>query len=145
MRGLFEMRGIICRQQAHAFNIHCKGCPSIARKVHCGEGRKDIKHRYVLIQDNYVDLTSQSAATWYFGLIKLCYEVATNACESEDNTLDMIGKLKAMNLIYSKSQPQATIASPHISFNAETGSQKKVESLYCRRQREASIKKETTY
>ncbi|KAG7973973.1 hypothetical protein I3843_06G023000 [Carya illinoinensis] len=38
----------------------------------------------------------------------------------------MTEKLKAMNSIYTKSKPQATIASTHISADAETGSSKKV-------------------
>ncbi|XP_041025389.1 protein FAR1-RELATED SEQUENCE 9-like [Juglans microcarpa x Juglans regia] len=104
MCGLFEMRGIICR---HILSIFA------ARDVQ-------------VLPENYDDLSGKPAASRYSGLIKLCYQVATNACENEDNSLDMTQKLKAMNDIYTKSKPQATVASTHASIDAETGSSKKV-------------------
>ncbi|XP_042983210.1 protein FAR1-RELATED SEQUENCE 5-like [Carya illinoinensis] len=110
MCGLFEMRGIIYR---HILSIFA------ARDV------QELPEKYIM-ESSYDDLSGKPAASRYSGLIKLCYEVATNACESEDNSLDMTDKLKAMNSIYNKSKPQATVASTHTSIYAETGSSKKV-------------------
>ncbi|XP_042942679.1 protein FAR-RED IMPAIRED RESPONSE 1-like [Carya illinoinensis] len=122
MCGLFEMRGIICR---HILSIFAaRDVQELPEKYIMERWRKDIKHRYALIRSSYDDLNGK--ASRYSGLIKLCYEVATNACESEDNSLDMTEKLKAMNSIYTKSKPQATVASTHTSIYAETGSSKKV-------------------
>ncbi|XP_042979877.1 protein FAR1-RELATED SEQUENCE 9-like [Carya illinoinensis] len=124
MCGLFEMRGIICR---HILSIFAaRDVQVLPEKYIMERWRKDIKRRYALIRSSYDDLSGKPAATRYSGLIKLCYEVATNACESEDNSLDMTEKLKAMNSIYTKSKPQATVASTHTSIHAETGSLKKV-------------------
>ncbi|KAF5477797.1 hypothetical protein F2P56_004410 [Juglans regia] len=124
MCGLFEMRGIICR---HFLSILATRDVQVLPKKYIMERwRKDIKRRYALIQNNYDDLNGKPAASQYSGLIKLCFEVATNACESEDNSLNMTQKLKAMNEIYTKSKPQATVASTQASIDAEIGSSKKV-------------------
>ncbi|KAF5468087.1 hypothetical protein F2P56_012268 [Juglans regia] len=124
MCGLFEMRGIICR---HILSIFAaRDVQVLPEKYIMERWRKDIKRRYALIRSSYDDLSGKPAASRYSGLIKLCFQVATNACESEDNSLDMTQKLKAMNEIYTKLKPQATVASTHASIDAETGSSKKV-------------------
>ncbi|XP_042973061.1 protein FAR1-RELATED SEQUENCE 5-like [Carya illinoinensis] len=124
MCGLFEMRGIICR---HILSIFAaRDVQELPEKYIMERWRKDIKRRYALIPSSYNDLSGKPAASQYSGLIKLCYEVATNACENEDNSLDMTQKLKAMNSIYTKSKPQTTVASTNTSIYAETGSSKKV-------------------
>ncbi|KAF5455808.1 hypothetical protein F2P56_025345 [Juglans regia] len=124
MCGLFEMIGIICR---HILSIFAtRDVQVLPKKYIMEKWRKDIKHRYGLIRSSYDDLSGKPAASRYSGLIKLHYQVATNACENEDNSLDMTQKLKAVNDIYTKSKPQATVASTHASIDAETGSSKKV-------------------
>ncbi|XP_018837070.2 protein FAR-RED IMPAIRED RESPONSE 1-like [Juglans regia] len=124
MCGLFEMRGIICR---HILSIFAaRDVQVLPEKYIMERWRKDIKRRYGLIRSSYDDLSGKPVATRYSGLIKLCYQVATNACENEDNYLDMTQKLKAMNDIYTKSKPHATVASTHASIDAETGSSKNV-------------------
>ncbi|XP_040987675.1 protein FAR-RED IMPAIRED RESPONSE 1-like [Juglans microcarpa x Juglans regia] len=124
MCGLFEMRGIICR---HIISIFAaRDVQVLSEKYIMERWRKDIKRRYGLIRSSYDDLSGKPAASRYSGLIKLCYQVATNACENEDNSLHMTQKLKAMNEIYTKSKPLATVASTHASIDAETGSLKKV-------------------
>ncbi|XP_042939480.1 protein FAR1-RELATED SEQUENCE 9-like [Carya illinoinensis] len=124
MCGLFEMRGIICRHMLSIFAT--RNVQVLPEKYIMERWRKDIKRRYVLIRSSYDDLSGKPAATRYSGLIKICYKVATNACESEENFLDMTEKLKAMNSIYTKTKSQAIIASTHISADAETESSKKV-------------------
>ncbi|XP_042947868.1 protein FAR1-RELATED SEQUENCE 9-like [Carya illinoinensis] len=124
MCGLFEMRGIICRHMLSIFAA--RDVQVLPEKYIMERWRKDIKRRYVLIRSSYDDLSGKPAAIRYFGLIKICYEVATNACESEENSLDMTEKLTAMNSIYSKTKSQATVASTHISADAEIGSSRKV-------------------
>ncbi|KAF5462755.1 hypothetical protein F2P56_018737 [Juglans regia] len=56
--------------------------------------RKDIKRQYALIWSSYDDLSGKPAASRYSMLIKLCYEVATNAAECDDNAIDMAQKLR---------------------------------------------------
>ncbi|XP_042960040.1 protein FAR-RED IMPAIRED RESPONSE 1-like [Carya illinoinensis] len=108
MCGLFEMRGIICRHILAIFVA--RDVRVLPEKYIMDRWRKDIKRRYALIRSSYDDLSGKPAASRYSSLIKICYEVATNAAESEDKTLDMTRKLQAVNLIFTKSKSQATIA-----------------------------------
>ncbi|KAF5446963.1 hypothetical protein F2P56_032556 [Juglans regia] len=87
MCGLFEMREIIYRHILLIFVA--RDVKVLPEKYIIQRWRKDIKRRYALIRINYDDLSGKPTASRYFGLIKLCFEVATNACESKDNSLDM--------------------------------------------------------
>ncbi|KAF5480245.1 hypothetical protein F2P56_001008 [Juglans regia] len=87
MCGLFEMREIICR---HILSIFAaRDVQVLPEKYIMERWWKDIKRRYALIRSSYDDLSGKPAASRYSGLIKLCFQVATYACESEDNSLDM--------------------------------------------------------
>ncbi|XP_042950256.1 protein FAR-RED IMPAIRED RESPONSE 1-like [Carya illinoinensis] len=123
MCGLFEMRGIICKYILSIFAA--RDVQELPEKYIMERWRNDIKRRYALIRSSDDDLSGKPAASRYSGLIKLCYKIATNACESEDNSLDITQKLKTMNSIYTKSKPQATVASTHTSIYAKLEIRKK--------------------
>ncbi|CAI9780860.1 unnamed protein product [Fraxinus pennsylvanica] len=103
-----------------------KDVQELPKKYIMDRWRKDIKRRYTLIRSSYDELSSKPAASRYSNLIKLCYQVATNATESEDNSIDMTQKLQAMNEIYMKLKYHATVANTRTSIDAESGSSTKV-------------------
>ncbi|KAF5443255.1 hypothetical protein F2P56_035826 [Juglans regia] len=124
MFGLFEMRGIVCRHILSIFTA--RDVRELPEKYIMDRWMKDIKRRYTLVRSSYDDLSSKLVTCRYSSVIKLCYQVATNATEIEDNSIDMTQKLQTMNEIYTKSILHATVASTHTSIDAETGSSKKV-------------------
>ncbi|KAG6700545.1 hypothetical protein I3842_08G117700 [Carya illinoinensis] len=125
MCGLFHMRGIFCRHILVIFSV--KDVHSVPSKYIMDRWRKDIKHRYALIRSNYDNLSGKPSTTRYANLVKLCLKVATNACEDDDNSVDMTQKLKTMNSIYTKNneQPIFTNTSTEVG-DIEMGSSKKV-------------------
>ncbi|XP_018810009.2 protein FAR1-RELATED SEQUENCE 5-like isoform X1 [Juglans regia] len=125
MCGLFQMRGILCRHILAIFSV--KDVQSVPSKYIMDRWRKDIKRRYSLIRSSYDDLSNKPAAGRYTNLIKLCYEVATNAAESDHFSMDMTQKLLAMNLSYTKTKAQPVIVNVGTEVNdVEMGSSKKV-------------------
>ncbi|KAF5477038.1 hypothetical protein F2P56_003717 [Juglans regia] len=125
MCGLFEMRDILCRHILAIFSV--KDVRSVPWKYIMDRWRKDIKRRYALIRSSYDDLSGNPAAGRYSNLIKLCYEVATNAAEDEDDSMDMVQKLQAMNLLYSKTKAQPALPKESTLVNeVEVRSSKKV-------------------
>ncbi|XP_042939477.1 protein FAR-RED IMPAIRED RESPONSE 1-like [Carya illinoinensis] len=98
MCGLFHMRGIFCRHILVIFSV---------KDVH------SVPSKYIMER--------------YANLVKLCLKVATNACEDDDNSVDMTQKLKTMNSIYTKNneQPIFTNTSTEVG-DIEMGSSKKV-------------------
>ncbi|XP_042974615.1 uncharacterized protein LOC122306247 [Carya illinoinensis] len=64
----------------------------------------------------------------YKRLLKICYEVITNACTEDGHTEDMVSKLYAMNEVYCTSKPHNIDSSVGVStVNAATeGSSKKM-------------------
>ncbi|KAF5477265.1 hypothetical protein F2P56_003916 [Juglans regia] len=77
MCGLFEMRSILCRHILVIFSV--RDVRVLPSKYIMDRWREDINRRYALIRSSYDDLSGKSAASMYSMLIKLCYEVATNA------------------------------------------------------------------
>ncbi|XP_041027204.1 uncharacterized protein LOC121267405 [Juglans microcarpa x Juglans regia] len=123
MCGLFQMRGILCRYILAIFSV--KDVQSMPSKYIMDRWWKDIKRRYALIRSSYDDLSNKQAARRYTNLIKLCYEVATNAAESDHYSMDMTQKLLAMNLSYTKTKAQPVIVNAEVN-DVEMGSSKKV-------------------
>ncbi|KAG7994084.1 hypothetical protein I3843_01G037700 [Carya illinoinensis] len=125
MCGLFEMRGILCRHILAIFSVwDVRVLPS---KYIMDRWRKDIKRRYALIRSSYDDLSGKLAASRYSMLIKLCYEIATNAAECDDNVTNMAQKLRAMNLQYIKTETQPAPAQASTEgHDVEVGSSKNV-------------------
>ncbi|XP_041011498.1 protein FAR1-RELATED SEQUENCE 6-like [Juglans microcarpa x Juglans regia] len=102
---LFEMRGILCR---HALAImRVNKVKKVPEKYILDRWRKDIKRTYTLIRNTYDLVDARPEVSRYSHILKLCYDVATNAASCDKHAGDMIDKLYAMNIAYrTKKSPQ---------------------------------------
>ncbi|KAG6700728.1 hypothetical protein I3842_08G126900 [Carya illinoinensis] len=123
--GLFEMRGILCRHVFVVFRFnHIRSLPE---KYILDRWIKDIKRRYVVIQSSYDGVVARLKVSKYSRIIKICYDVTTNAASCDEHMEDMIEKLHAMNLVYSSNKPPSDclVAIPTVDMTI-AGSPKKV-------------------
>ncbi|KAG6669101.1 hypothetical protein CIPAW_01G219800 [Carya illinoinensis] len=101
--GLFEMRGIICRHILAIFSA--RKVRELPEKYILDRWRKDIKRRYSIIPSSHDVADQRPETVRYKRLLKICYEVITNACSQDGHTEDMVSKLYAMNDVYCTSKP----------------------------------------
>lgn len=114
MYGQFETQVILCKHILAICSL--SDVQKLPFKYIMDRWRKDIKCGYALIWNSYDDLSITPATSKYGSLIKLCYKVATNASESDYNTLDMEQKLQVMNLIYTK-KPLPALVKNNVDLN----------------------------
>ncbi|XP_035551481.1 uncharacterized protein LOC118349846 [Juglans regia] len=124
---LFEMRGILCR---HALAImRVNKVKKVPEKYILDQWRNDIKRIYTLIRSTYDSIDARPKVSRYSRILKVCYDVATNAASCDEHADDMIDKLHAMNLVYhTKKSPRRPLENvAYTIVNAPTtGSLKKV-------------------
>ncbi|KAF5454297.1 hypothetical protein F2P56_023973 [Juglans regia] len=101
---LFEMRGILCRHVLAIMRV--KKVRTVPEKYILDRWRKDIKRTYTL-QSSYDVVDVRPKVSRYSRIMKVCYDVATNAASCDEHAEDMIDKLYAMNEVY------RTNKSPH--------------------------------
>ncbi|XP_042939509.1 protein FAR1-RELATED SEQUENCE 6-like [Carya illinoinensis] len=123
--GLFEMNGILCRYVFIVFKFNC--IRSLLEKYILDRWRKDVKRRYVVNQSSYDGVVARPEVSRYSIIIKICYNVATNAASCDEHMEDMSEKLHAMNLVNSsnKPPPDCLVAIPTVDMTT-AGSSKKV-------------------
>ncbi|XP_041001655.1 protein FAR1-RELATED SEQUENCE 5-like [Juglans microcarpa x Juglans regia] len=123
---LFEMRWILCR---HALAImRVNKVKNVPEKYILDRWRKDIKRTYSQCS-TYDSVDVRPEVSRYSHILKVCYDVATNAASCDEHADDMIDKLHAMNIVYcTKKSPQRPLE--HVAntvVDASTaGSSKKV-------------------
>ncbi|XP_042988772.1 uncharacterized protein LOC122316308 [Carya illinoinensis] len=121
------MRGIICRHILAIFSA--RKVRELPEKYILDRWRKDIKRRYSIIPSSHDVADQRPETVRYKRLLKICYEVITNACSQDGHTEDMVSKLYAMNDVYCTSKPHK-IQEKNVgdsTMNAATeGSSKKV-------------------
>ncbi|XP_040994243.1 protein FAR1-RELATED SEQUENCE 6-like [Juglans microcarpa x Juglans regia] len=102
---LFEMKGILFR---HALAImRVNKVKKVPKKYILDRWRKDIKRIYTLIRSTYDSVDARPEVSRYSRILKVCYDVATNAASCDEHADDMIDKLHTMNIVYrTKKSPQ---------------------------------------
>ncbi|XP_042947770.1 protein FAR1-RELATED SEQUENCE 5-like [Carya illinoinensis] len=124
---LFEMRGILCRHVLAIMRVN--KVKRVPEKYILDRWRKDIKRTYTLIRSSYDSVDARPEVSRYSRIMKVCYEVATNAASSDKNAEDMIHKLHEMNLGYLTNklplQTSSNVAVTPVNTTIE-GSSKKV-------------------
>ncbi|XP_040994276.1 protein FAR1-RELATED SEQUENCE 6-like [Juglans microcarpa x Juglans regia] len=112
--GLFQMRGILCM---HIFAVFkCNGIKSLPEKYILDQWRKDIKRRYTLIDSSFDGGDQRPDACKYASLLKICYQMITNATGSKKHTEDATHKLHAMIELYTENQepPSMTLTGSNV-------------------------------
>ncbi|XP_042944722.1 protein FAR1-RELATED SEQUENCE 5-like [Carya illinoinensis] len=100
---LFQMWGIICRHILVIFSA--RKVRELPEKYILDRWRKDIKRSYSIIPSNHDVADQRPETVRYKRLLKIYYEVITNACSQDRHTEDMVSKLYAMNDVYCTSKP----------------------------------------
>ncbi|KAG2670594.1 hypothetical protein I3760_14G093100 [Carya illinoinensis] len=80
---LFEMRGILCRHVLAIMRVN--KVKKVLEKYILDRWRKDIKRTYTLIRSSYDSVDARPEVSRYSRIMKVCYEVATNATSSDNN------------------------------------------------------------
>ncbi|XP_041000317.1 protein FAR1-RELATED SEQUENCE 5-like [Juglans microcarpa x Juglans regia] len=102
---LFEMRGILCRYALAIMRVN--KVKKVPEKYILDRWRKGIKRTYTFIRSTYDSVDARPEVSRYSRILKVCYDVATNAASCDEHANDMIDKLHAMNIVYrTKKSPQ---------------------------------------
>ncbi|XP_042977104.1 protein FAR-RED IMPAIRED RESPONSE 1-like [Carya illinoinensis] len=119
---LFEMRGILCRHVLGILRVN--KVRSIPNKYILDRWRKDRKRTYTLIRSSYDEVDQRPEVLRYSRIIKMCYEVPTNAASCDDHTEDMLRKLEEMNLSYHSTLTPSKVVRSALDTTTEASSKK---------------------
>ncbi|KAF5481947.1 hypothetical protein F2P56_002557, partial [Juglans regia] len=100
--GLFEMRGIVCRNIFAVFK--CNEIKTIQDRYILDRWRKDIKRIYTLIHSSYDAGDQREDANRYSSLLNIYYKMITCAASLKKHTEDATTKLNAMIELYEANQ-----------------------------------------
>ncbi|XP_042958181.1 protein FAR-RED ELONGATED HYPOCOTYL 3-like [Carya illinoinensis] len=100
--GLFEMRGILCRNILAIFK--CNGIKTMQDRYILNRWRKDIKRRYTLISSTYDTGSQEEDSNKYSSLLNICYLMITHAAGSKVHIEDATAKLYSIIELYGDTQ-----------------------------------------